>query len=298
MARTARKASQTRGRGVIDLPKDDRADLLMFHIAKIKPLMVVHEEKKAIATAAAQAVTAEANAAAADLQVDKSWFLQRVEMSRQNQGDLLEQLVLDRWANGVQGFPDQIDAFGGSETPTAAKDANYYNAQGYQDGLAGNDSRPPEGMHSMFLGDYQDGWGNGQGALMQRLERAKALKKAQETPQTAAPVVINDDHEELDENEQLDEAAAKLKDSPFMQTGGEGAESETLAGDGQALEPTPGDDDDDDLEHQDETGLGDDSVTASAEAAEFQEDQPATLEQQATRADIRAQRETALKQVH
>lgn len=194
---------------------DQRADLFMHHVAAIRPLQAVHTEKKAAATAAAETVAAALNTATADLGVTKDWLLRRIAMASRSQRDLLEELTLERWANGVQGLPDQIDAFGGDETPQAARDGLYYNAQGYQDGLNGLPSNPPEGMHSMFFNDYDTGWGNGQAALMQHLQRGKEIVEAQAQPSTAPAVDLSDEGGEPDTD--LDAEAKRLATDPdFM----------------------------------------------------------------------------------
>jgi hypothetical protein len=204
---------------------DDRADLLSYHIAKIKPLQAFHAEEKAKATAAAESVTAALNTACADLDVEKPWLLRRIDMSNRSQRDLLEQLALDRWANNAQGFVDQIDAFGGEETPQSAKDGNFYRLQGFADGLNGNASRPPEAAHQLMIQEYQTGWGEGQAALMSRNAAARARLDAQGQPSTAPAVNLNDpDEEEADDEETIKARADKLKASGFMD-GAKGAGS-------------------------------------------------------------------------
>lgn len=221
-------------------PKDDRGGMFHYHLAKVRPLIVAHQEKKAAATAAATSVTSALDTMVADLnafpgpKVDRDWVKRRIDMAGRNQRDLLEGLELERWGNQIQGIAEQIDAFGGAETPEAVRDARYFNAQGYHDGLNGLDSNPPDGMHSMYDNDYRTGWANGQAAMLEYSALGARLKEQQAAPQTEPPVNLNPDDE--DDEEKIAAAARKLRNDPEFMARGEG---EADGDDGKAAAPAP-----------------------------------------------------------
>lgn len=211
---------------------DDRAALLIHHIAKVRPLLKARAEIKATLAAADQSVTEAFNYATADLKLTRKFLQELIDAAGTSHRDLLEERKERDWAFAVLGLPIQTDLFGEGATDTE-RDGLFYRLQGYQDGFNGLPSKPPEGMHSMFLNDYQGGWGDGQSTHGQYLARGAAIAEAQGAPNTAPPVdglnEDGDDEVEDESPEALNAKAAKLASDPeFM---GDAAGKRKRAGD-------------------------------------------------------------------
>lgn len=212
----------------------EHGDLLTYHLtvirqelAKVETAKGPLEEAKAEVSDANENLTKAFNTAKGDLGrgYTRKYLEGLVADAKLKVRELVElenQRARDKIILNQPVFGQQPELFNGAETPTAARDEMMWEMEGYQRGRRGDLDELQDGDPPTFNQAIMRGFRAGQAATMEEYARGAELRKAAETPNVEPPVNLDDS--EKDEEDDLDDAADRLKASGFMETGGGDAE--------------------------------------------------------------------------
>ncbi len=207
--------------------RDDRADLLVHHLTRIRlervdldNLQTAAKEAKAKVTDKQATITDMFHEAKADTRLDREdieWALNAMTGG----GRRLIKHQRDRaFICEVLGYPYQPDMLPDEDkTPAEARDEIDWNTDGFLAGRRAGEPTPPKDCPERFCQAWMDGYHTGQAKNGEALTRAKVVIEARNKP-----IVDPSEDEEHDEEEELDEAAKRLKSSDFMKTGTAGGD--------------------------------------------------------------------------
>lgn len=222
------------------LTQDEKDSLLEWHIKRIRDHEPVVEaaklpvkEAKEDLTSAQEEHTKLFNAAKVDLGrgYTREYMQSLINDSRTKARDLVEietRRAHDKQVLGQPVFGAQPELFPGSETPQETKDELAWEAEGYMLGRRGALKEVPEGCPERFVQSVLLAYGKGQEETQRRYLAGQEVIDRRANPDAGAEAVDLSAKEPADEDADLDDAAAKLKRSGFMERG-EGAND---AGDG------------------------------------------------------------------
>jgi hypothetical protein len=222
-------------------PNGDRqelVDLVAYHLARLGPKQIsvaaikadvdeVIAEAKQRLSEAQQQLTDMFLEAKSDTRIERDTYERAIKAQRAGARKAAKDREVWDVVCEAAGIPFQLELLGDGGTPTLAKDELAWEAEGYLAGRRGDDATAPKGCTGDNLQAFMRGYHKGQEENGLRLGRAQKIIEARATPQTDAPVNLNEDDE--DEDEKLDDAARKLKASGFMQRGADDAGAEAGA---------------------------------------------------------------------
>lgn len=179
--------------------QEERDNLLVHHVGKLRLAMAEVEEAREPLTAAQQALTALFNEAKADLGKGYSRkYLQVLVIDSQARArDLVDEekrRAHDKAVLGQPVFGVQQDLFGAENdaTPQEAKDAIAIEADGYLAGRRAAERKPPKGSPPRFDQDWLRGFDRGQEENGRRFLAAQELIAKRGQPDaTAASAPLN-----------------------------------------------------------------------------------------------------------
>lgn len=198
-----------------------RADLVVYHLNKIrqhKPLIdkaaAEVKEAKAKLSDLQQTQTDMFHQAKADTRIDRQVLERKIKQLEGGARRIVRERDEDAFLDRALGFPVQGDLQFGDETPSEARDELEWEAEGYLAGRRGDDPTPPDGCHPRFHPAYTKGWHKGQEETQQVILRAAGIIDQRDAPNT-------DEATEIDEEQELEDAVDRVRNSDFMKTGGD-----------------------------------------------------------------------------
>lgn len=203
------------------LTREERRALLSHHInTRLRPALAAIEEARVPFDAAKENFTALVNEAKADL--GKGYTRKRFMALLEDLGSRLRDLLTeeqqrfeDRVDLGLPVFGQQVDLFGGPETPQEKKDEAFWFAEGALAGRRAGERKGPEGCPPRMDQDYLRGYDAGQAEVGHLFIEASDLIAKRGQPSDAAPVNLAPEPEPGTEEAKSAErkSIAKAKDS-------------------------------------------------------------------------------------
>lgn len=191
------------------LTDDEKSALLHRHLVTIRKLQKAADVIKATYDAARTEVNNGFAACKGDL-----------GYSRKNLAELLDALGLTEVAFrhnenarrerfNLAGLPmgSQLDMFA---TDTVG-DREAARADGYRAGLRADDMEVPDNIATMFRGDWEDAWRDGQAENLRKFAIANGVIDARKAKSVELDAVEEDTGDDTDPEDALDDAARKLK---------------------------------------------------------------------------------------
>lgn len=173
--------------------REEHRALLNHHMQRIRAADQAVTLARAPYDAARNDLTARVDEARADLG-KKNYTRKRLLGLLEDLGSRLRNLLLEE----QQRFQDRVDlglpvygeqqelAFGGAETPQEAKDALFWEANGYLRGRRGDERTSPDDCPKRFVPDDLRGWDRGQGETLLLVKEAMVARQRRTTPNAAA----------------------------------------------------------------------------------------------------------------
>jgi hypothetical protein len=208
------------------LSKDERRQLLVYHVDKLRSLRRIVDKAREPLKAAQEDFTAQVNAAKADL--GKGYtrkYLTRLledgESAARDQVAEETRRAQDREALGLPVFGVQADLFDSGASPVEVRDELQWEAEGYLRGRNGALQEVPDNCPPRFEQAVMRGYERGQKATQDDILAAADFIAKRDEP---APVPAVDLTEE-DQEDLMDEKVRRLKRSDFMKRGAEAPEA-------------------------------------------------------------------------
>ncbi len=205
------------------LSAEEHKQLLIHHVTKLRSAKRVVDKAREPLKAAQEDLTANVNAAKADL--GKGYtrkylmrLIEDVEAGVRDQVAEENRRARDREALALPVFGVQADLFDNGASPVETRDEMQWEAEGYLRGRNGALQEVPDNCPARFEQAVMRGYERGQAATQEDLLAAASLIAKREEPTGEAPVNLN---EEEHEEEQMDEKVRRLKKSDFMKKGAE-----------------------------------------------------------------------------
>ena len=182
----AQPAEAARRKHPADLTREERADLLNFHLRKLKEEHNKVELARVPLANAQAAMTAQFNQAKADLgkrytRKHMAGLLADYLARAKDQAETERQRFEDREDLGLPTYAGQPDLFDG-KLPAEARDERLFRADGYMTGRRGDEGKPPEDVPERFVQAWMAGYHEGQAEIGMRLGRAETIRKELEEP--------------------------------------------------------------------------------------------------------------------
>lgn len=187
----AQPAEAGRRKHPADLTREERADLLNFHLRKLKEEHNKVELARVPLANAQAAMTAQFNQAKADLgkrytRKYLSGLLDDYMARAKDQAEGEQQRYEDREAAGLPVYTVQPELFDG-RLPAEHRDERLYRADGYAFGRRGDEGKPPDDVPERFVQIWMEGYHEGQKEIGMQLGRAAEVRKALDAPEPLAP---------------------------------------------------------------------------------------------------------------
>lgn len=216
MAKPKQDAAPAAGHNSTDEEAANKRALLLTHIADIRRERAALDEIKAEATAQSK-------------ELGDRFRLAKVELGKTYSRKFIEQEILaplDRMRQGGQrefdeerafaretfGFPNGPQGELFAQATDTERDRERWTADGRLAGQQGLEREAPEGCPSIFVGDWEHAWADGQRDLAQAWETRNRLNA--EAKAAEGPALDPEPEEEFD----AEGAARKLKGKGFLDT--------------------------------------------------------------------------------
>lgn len=203
----ARKPTSISGHGHNsgDLTDDEKAALLHRHLITIRKAQKAADIVKATYDAARTEVNDAFAACKGDLSYNRKQLTELLEALAQSEVAFRLNENARRERFSLAGLPmgGQLDMFA---TDTVG-DREAARADGYRAGLRADDMEVPDNIATMFRGDWEDAWRDGQAENLRKFAIANGVDEAHKAGSNE-PELEEDDR---DDDEVIDDAAAKLK---------------------------------------------------------------------------------------
>lgn len=202
-------------------PREDRADLLNYHVDKLRPLIAAAAAQKALLDEANALVTDQFHLAKADTRLDRKAIQRGMDFGKLAVRAQMEDREEWEFICSALGYPIQQElVFGTDATPTQARDELYWEAEGYRVGRQVGNVEAPDDVPSMFVQAWKRGCASGTDVTIASLTRAEKLVAQRGEPGGGDAEDLDDDEEDDDdEDEQIALAAEKLKRKGFHKKG-------------------------------------------------------------------------------
>lgn len=198
------------------LSRDERRALLNHHVGKLRlALGEVNKAREPLTEAQAE-LTSAVNAAKSDL--GKAYTRKRlmalVEDTQARLRNLLkeeEDRYQDRLDLGLPVYGEQQDLFGADpeKTPESARDALYWEAQGFLAGRHGWDRAAPDGCPPEHDPVFLKGWDKGQAETQDLVAQAMLAKQRVDAPDTSPPVKMDEPEPSIAEQKAAERKATR-----------------------------------------------------------------------------------------
>lgn len=194
------------------LSDEDRAALVQFHAVNIFKAEHVVAQAKASYDAAKGDVRSHFAKVKGDLGITRKDFEEVLTAMKMTENEFRshENRRARRFADAGLPVGKQLDLFAAGDTVDEKVEAE---AEGYRAGRRADDPVPPKTVSPILHTDWMAGWHRGQEENGANFRRAAEILEARKAKDVALDAVDEDlgDADEVDEEDQLDEAARKLK---------------------------------------------------------------------------------------
>lgn len=231
----ARKSANENAPGAPD-NRQERVDMIALHLARLGPKQlkvaaVKAEVDEVIAKAKErlseeqQQLTDMFHEAKADTRIERDTYERALKTQKAGARKAAKDRAEWDMVCEAAGLPFQLELLGDEATPSLTKDVLAWEAEGYLAGRRAEDATAPDGCTGDNLQAFMRGYHKGQEENGLALGRAQKIIEARATPNTAEPIDLNSE----EGREAIDDAADKLRRSPFMNRGGDEAEQQPSA---------------------------------------------------------------------
>jgi len=190
------------------LTDDEKAALLHRHMVTIRMAQKAADVIKATYDAARTTVNNHFAAAKGDLGINRKNLTELLDALGLTEVAFRHNENLRRERFELAGLPmgGQLDMFAAD----TVGDREAARADGYRAGLRADDMVVPDNIATMFHGDWQDAWRDGQAENLRKFALAHEVTEARK-PKTVALDPVEEDIGDVDPEDALDDAARKLK---------------------------------------------------------------------------------------